>query len=400
MGAEICVAYVVITAVIIAICWNSQSKSLPRSQMYGAAGLFFIGAIILIFGLPHRDNPRGSDTLVYLGVITGIVGAVILVRALRLWGQDSRDELFLKFYNECKRNHIDAFDSPKNRQRGELIAKKIGLPAKDIELYFEKGKALQVAVTDQEEQRVMDDKRQKDQDEFKRLTAFLNYSGREKRIAMLKKERSDCLESASALIGGTSALMKASMKKEHDVAINAGIASGIAGGAWGAATALDTMSKNAEIREHNNAVKQSFQPMQNAAMDAAGDYYSKASKLEREIDNTKTKLVSDDSPEDCLNRLAFSNARVSVTEAGSVIVETTVSCEPFLIFDDVKAVVDGTIMADIFDGNKKIGSAPLVLPKYGAGAKTKLKGMCLYVGKKDKKYKVQYRATNLWAMER
>ena len=71
-----------------------------------------------------------------------------------------------------------------------------------------------------------------------------------------------------------------------------------------------------------------------------------------------------------------------------------------IIFDDVDAIIDGTIIAKIYDGKTLVGTASLVLPKYGVKGETKLKGICLYCGTKGKTYTVEYAATNLWAMER
>ena len=72
-----------------------------------------------------------------------------------------------------------------------------------------------------------------------------------------------------------------------------------------------------------------------------------------------------------------------------------------IIFNDVDAVIDGTVIAKIYDGTSLVGTASLVLPKYGVTEYgTELKGMCLYCGTKGKSYNVEYAATNLWAMER
>ena len=71
-----------------------------------------------------------------------------------------------------------------------------------------------------------------------------------------------------------------------------------------------------------------------------------------------------------------------------------------IIFDDVEAIIDGTVIAKIYDGKTLVGTASLVLPKYGVKGETELKGMCLYCGTKGKTYTVEYAATNLWAMER
>lgn len=388
-------------AIAISIAMRSSSEELGNGKMIGAGVLFIVGAMLSgVLGLPNRDNPRGNEAAVILGILVGLVGAGLMVKLVIDWAKHSQDKSYAAFYQECRSNRISSFDSPKNQQKGELIAKKHKLPTQDLHALYAKGQAIcgQKAVAEQDEKTLH--MRRAEQEACDTLNAFSQLHGREKRIAMLSRERSSYLHSASDLIVGTDALMKASMQKEHDVAINAGIASGIAGGAWGAVTAVDTMNKNAAIRAHNEAVKESFKPMQDAAMRAAGNNYDMAARLAKEIEAAKTKLVAEDTPEECLARLTFTDTKVTVSELGSCTVKTTTHAAPFLIFDDVDAVVDGTVLAELYDGARKIGAAKLVLPVHGAGKSTKLKGMCLFCGQKGGQYQVKFRAENLWAMER
>ena len=105
----------------------------------------------------------------------------------------------------------------------------------------------------------------------------------------------------------------------------------------------------------------------------------------------------------CLKRLAFTETKVEVSETGTCTVTTKVALtEPFTIFEDIKAVIDGTIIAKIYDGETLVGTAALVLPSKGIGYyhdPYPLKGMCLYCGKKDRDYRVEFAAVDLWAME-
>lgn len=394
--------YFIVGAISIAIpiALHVQSEALSAGKMIGAGALLELGATIAgAFGLPNRDSPHGNAAAVTIGILVGLIGMGILVVQLVLWSRHRLDHRYAAFYRECQSNQISSFDSPKHKQKGELIAKKHGLPVQDLAALYAKGQAICHEKTTAERDEKTAEKRKAEQQECECLNAFSQLQGREKRIAMLNQERNRCLSDASTLIRGTDALMKASMQKEHDVAIHAGIASGIAGGAWGAVTAMDTMNKNAEIRAQNEAVKASFRPMQDTAMQAAGSSYDKAAKLARQIEAAKTKLVAEDTPAQCLARLSFDEAKVAVSELGSCTVETTVHAEPFLIFDDVKAVVDGTVQADLYDGGQKIGTALLVLPAFGAGKSTKLKGMCLFCGQPGGQYQVKFSAHNLWAME-
>ena len=73
----------------------------------------------------------------------------------------------------------------------------------------------------------------------------------------------------------------------------------------------------------------------------------------------------------------------------------------FTIFNNIKATVDGTILAEICDGGNVIGCAKLVLPVWGTrkDAIAYLEGMALFCGQPNKKYTVRLKAGNLWAME-
>ena len=218
---------------------------------------------------------------------------------------------------------------------------------------------------------------------------------------MLQADRAQELSASSTLRNGASALIHASQQKEIDWATHGGIASGIAGPAAGLAVAADIQAKNAQIRAQNEANRQAFAPIVLTSYDGAAKHDKRAQQLLEEIEETKTKLVSDDDAWTCLKHLSFSDTMVEVSETGTCTVTTTAKQKtPMIIFGDVKAVIDGTVIAKIYDGDALVGLAKLVLPKYGVKDSTKLKGMCLYCGKPGKEYTVDFTSTNLWAMER
>ena len=228
-------------------------------------------------------------------------------------------------------------------------------------------------------------------------------TGREKRIAMLTAERAALLQTADTLKSGAKAVMNASQQKEKDWAIHGGIANGIAGPAAGAATALNIQAQNAQIRAQNKANLQAFSPLITNSYMGAVSYESQARGVAVSIDSAKTKLLAKDDVQTCLKRLAFTETKVEVSETGTCTVTTKVALtEPFTIFEDIKAVIDGTIIAKIYDGETLVGTAALVLPSKGIGYyhdPYPLKGMCLYCGKKDRNYRVEFAAVDLWAME-
>ena len=77
----------------------------------------------------------------------------------------------------------------------------------------------------------------------------------------------------------------------------------------------------------------------------AVSYESQARGVAASIDSAKTKLLAKDDVQTCLKRLVFTETEVDVSETGTCTVTTKVALtEPFTIFEDVKAVIDGTII--------------------------------------------------------
>ena len=116
---------------------------------------------------------------------------------------------------------------------------------------------------------------------------------------------------------------------------------------------------------------------------------------------------------------------MKVSQFGSVTVQVSVKADKDLtIFDKLPAFIDGSVTAEIYDGEEKIGEAVLVFPAFGSmtyrleeeryrdgyvsvkglrterGRTVKLEGMCLNCGEKGKAYTVKLVPRDLWAMER
>lgn len=307
------------------------------------------------------------------------------------------------FYKECLKSDIKQCKNEKEVQKAKLIAEKHGIKYSDISDLYSEAEVL----VKKKEQKELDDslkaKREEERAEQKTLVKYEGMTGREKRIAMLTAERAALLQTADTLKSGAKAVMNASQQKEKDWAIHGGIANGIAGPAAGAATALNIQAQNAQIRAQNKANLQAFSPLITNSYMGAVSYESQARGVAVSIDSAKTKLLAKDDVQTCLKRLAFTETKVEVSETGTCTVTTKVALtEPFTIFEDVKAVIDGTIIAKIYDGETLVGTAALVLPSKGIGYyhdPYPLKGMCLYCGKKDRDYRVEFAAVDLWAME-
>ena len=196
-------------------------------------------------------------------------------------------------------------------------------------------------------------------------------------------------------------LMRSGQQKERDWATWGGIADGIEGFGAGVSTAVDIQMQNIQIREENERRRQAALPGYMFMTDSASGNSKNADAIMKEIEAFKLKLISDDTKETLLDKITFSNTDVLVSETGAAMVCTSATLDPsFVIFDDVPAVVDGTIVAKIYDGDRLCGTAQLVLPIYGLGQNITLNGICIDCCKPGKKYSVKFVAKNLWALEK
>lgn len=372
------------------------------------------------------------DFLVFLaavfalaGLVSGIsgepVGFLISAISLVMWGfllwfnnQKEKRELaqaYAKrekqakpaFYAECLENKIYACQTEKEIQKAKLIADKHKLHYSDISILYSEAKALHDKAAEAKEAAALESIKNAERLQYKKTAQFSRFSGRDKRIAMLTAEMEEANRSADGLWAVSKGIASASQQKEHDWAIHGGIASGIAGPAAGLAAATDIQAKNAQIRSQNEANLKYFSSSMTSTALASADQRLLADKLKAEIEEAKTKLVSEDSAETCLSKLSFSNTNISVSDTGTITVTTCAQLNSELkIFGDVCAVIDGTIIAKIYDADTYIGYASMVLPKYGIEKKASLSGMCLFCGKKENvdSYSITFSAYNLWAMER
>ncbi|MGF0094022.1 hypothetical protein ACQRC4_12475 [Lachnospiraceae bacterium SGI.066] len=253
----------------------------------------------------------------------------------------------------------------------------------------------------------LEKKRKAEETKFNEYNKYSDCFGTDKRMAMLLDEQKYFLEQISS-IANTQNRLQANqglfLQKEHDPYIHGGIATGIAGAGAGVVRALEIQQKNAEIRAQNAKELEYLQKVSNVYSRTTDNYKQRAKALAEEIEGISKKMVSEDSPVSCFEKLEYTYTRVSVTDLGSCIVKVNVKIpEPFFVSDNVEGIIDGTIIAEIYDGNVCIGKANLVLPKYGIKYRrvAELTGMALFCGAVNKNYTVKFcPSENLWAMEK
>ena len=217
---------------------------------------------------------------------------------------------------------------------------------------------------------------------------------------MLTDERNEALKIVKALNEGTAAQIEALMQDEHDWALFGGIASGIAGGAAGVATAMDMQAKNAQIRAQNEATRQKYLPLKEYRYKQSIPYKKKADELGEEIEKTKTKFVQEDDGK-LFSKLKIAKVDVKQSSTGTCTVTAHMSADGRSIkaFGE-PAVIDGSLNADIYDGDKLIGTASLLLPKNGVKGTIDAIGMCLFCKKAENGLSAQLSSRELWTIEK
>ena len=330
------------------------------------------------------------------------------VRKERLQERQSK---LLSFCEECIRNGIRSCKSEKEKQKMILIAEKNELTYTNIEALFNEAmKYYQSKSKADEEQRLkkwLAKLKEEEQVQFNVLNEFSSYPAREKRIAMLTKERNELSRELRATEDAIEMTVSPPLQKGSDWAVLGGIANGLSGVGAGIATALNTQIENAKIEAQNDYLLHETADIRAklfiAGLNQKDSLKNKIGLLNDEIDATTVKLIGKETPAECLKALHFSKTDISISESGTCTVETEVGLKQseYHIFKDVKATIDGTIQAEIYDGNNKIGTANLVLPLNGVpdGNMVAVKGMCLFCGQPGKHYSVKFNAENLWAME-
>lgn len=390
--------------------WQSGVKGKLMGQ---GAILIVAGACIGIGGNPARDMPNGSPGMVALGFL-GIAVVILMFVLDNKKNAATKKEAAQKqvevigatmldrFFVECVLSEADDFSKPKNKQRAQLLADKYNLKYPNgIEELYKQGLNGHKVVSQRFVLNRLEEKRAEERQEFERLNKYSDLEGKAKRIAMLTDRAAELRKEAKSQDQYADMLMRSGQQKERDWATWGGIADGIAGFGAGVSTAVDIQMQNMQIRAENEKRRQAALPGYMFMTNSAQGNRRNADEIMKEIENFKLKLVSDEPAAELMKKISFSNTDVLVSETGAAMVCTSATLDPkFKIFDDVPAVVDGTIIAKIYDGDQLCGTAQLVLPMYGLGQNIPLNGICIDCCNPGKNYTAKFTAKNLWAMEK
>ena len=307
-----------------------------------------------------------------------------------------------RFFVECVLSDCNDFTKQKNIEKAKLLADKYNLTySGDIENLYKRGEIAHKKVSDTIHSDKIAKLQANEKIEFSKLSRYSECKGKEKRITMLTDEIKCLRVEAKSLKSDSDFILRMGQQKETDWAVMGGIASGIAGAGAGIATALNVQAENAQIRAKNEAYKRSVMPAHTAMWSASHDKDKAADNLQKELDEVQEKLIAGMGTDDVFSLLKIAEPKVIVSETGAFKVLATVEPKQKLyVFEDVPAIVDGTILAHVFDGEKEIGTAKMVLPIRGVSTKTKIKGMSLSGATLGTEYTVSFTGYNLWMMEK
>lgn len=378
----------------------------------GISGVLFLKADSCLLTPEQAGTYTSTGWIIFACALPALIYVFIKCRnKYRQTEAKLKNEKLAHFYNECIENNTRSCTSEKDRQKASLIAKKYNISYTDIEALYNEAKQCyqekEKVDTEREHQEELLELKKKEQAQFDVLNEFSSYRAQEKKIAMLTKEYNETAQRLRATDDAISLTVAPPLEKEHDWAVMGGLASGLAGPGAGIATAVNTQIENAQIRARNSQILRETADIRSRMfVNGAKQKYAlqaRCSELNALINSTKTKLLGRETPKQCFDVLRFKDIMLSVSKTGTCFVYAKVGLKysEYYIISDVKATIDGTIQAEIYNGNIKIGTANLVLPLNGVPDDNMIavKGMCLFCGQPGNHYSVKFNADNLWAME-
>ena len=155
------------------------------------------------------------------------------------------------------------------------------------------------------------------------------------------------------------------MRKETSWAVMGGLASGIAGGAAGAMAAMDTQSRNAEIRRQNN---------QNATLNAQYFMYISGPKakvlddekkrIAKKLDKSQVALWEADVNKTLFKKLKIETPKIYIFDNNRFVIYADYTGGETTLKNGSSAYIDGTVTAEIYENGVKISSMDVHLPLY------------------------------------
>ena len=316
-----------------------------------------------------------------------------------------------EFYKELRSIKITSLDSEANIARALLYARNKGLNLTKNELIkrFETGKR---DVEQHEKQKELNALKAEEEKQVKTISRYARLTGLNKTLRMIEDLRKECQEIISECEAQERSIQQsghlyytANKAKEGNWALFGGIASGIAGGAAGLATAMEIQHQNDEIRNQNRelskAVAQENVYYLNKIWEIKYSVLSKLERLDKANECAKMLLTKFPNQKKLLAMIdpVVKNIQNSPTGAVKVTVELH-PAKDLIIYDNVEAVVDGSIQVILNKGGECVGTAMCVI-ELGGLQKTQV---CTCISTKITQqvdtYEVEFAPNHLCVLEK
>lgn len=218
------------------------------------------------------------------------------------------------------------------------------------------------AATEEGKEKIQQAQRKLEEKAAAELTAYEDLEGLDKPLAMLNDWKRRMEGSSSQ------PLHLRQPKKTSDGMIQAGMAAGIGGAVPAMASLASTARQNAAVESYNQGVQAHNQLMVSLDMQTKRNLRKCAEVIQR----MEAKQMAPLSKGEVFEKLKFRNTRVrlcksGVRQTGSLEVTTEMNLSSYTAFqlDGVDYFADGSVVAEIFKDDQKIGEAVLVFPMLG-----------------------------------
>lgn len=241
---------------------------------------------------------------------------------------------------------------------------------------------------------------------------WLEYVGKEKtiqycnaQIAFLEQQIQQCKDELSGKVDETAARSMQYEQVNNNWAAHGGVASAIAGPVAGAVMAADAKrridnqnQKNAELSQLN---MQLFLLQAQEIKSRQAKAEASLKEWEETLQSAKFALEEWQDADFLLSQINPTVSSCKVTKTGAVKLKISFGTTPGLrVYNEKPAFVDGSVLVQIKDGDKIVGTTMCCLPfkgttKFGSG-----ECICTQTTNPNGQYQVDFAPNKLWAMER
>lgn len=235
------------------------------------------------------------------------------------------------------------------------------------------------SLSQENKESILEKRKELDQQEWQKRTAYADLTGVSKTLTSL----SDWQQHLRDGLSKPSSSMQ--LQKKSDGMIQAGTAAGIGGVIPAAASMASTAKRNAKIEQYNNMAS-AFNSISGEAAVIAESTERKVTEAIKRFQHKKTTNLTRDA---VFHMLRFSKTMVrpyhnDEPQTGTILVSTSISLQSPLEIKGTRYFIDGSVIAEIYDKDKKVGEATLVFPLLGTDAIEYYDLWSFYAGRESK----------------